>query len=191
MNDSYIKDTLTDPLSGVRLVRPAAEYGAQVMAFKADLEAARDEDFFAGCAGLENVGSFSEWADFEHRLKAKYREGYTPSEVFLAIRETDDRLVGIIDYRHPLTKFLLNFAGNIGYTVRPDERGKGYGTAMLRLMLTVCRAFGESRVLVVCDRENEASRRTIAACGGVMENEAEDTAGVCYSGIIQRYWINL
>ena len=175
----------------LRLVRPTSKYAEQVMAFREELLAAKDCDPFAGCSGLEDVCSFDEWADFQGRLKAKYAEGYVPSEVFLAIRQKDDKLIGIIDYRHPLSEFLLKFAGNIGYTVRPCERGKGYAYEMLHLLLPICKEYGESRILVVCDRKNEASRRTILRNGGVMENEAPDTAGVCYSGIIQRYWIEL
>lgn len=169
------------------LVRPCEAYAEQVMAYRDEM--LKNGEPFDGCAGLEEVDTFSEWIDFERRLRKKYAADYVPSEVFLAVRICDDRLVGIIDYRHPLSAFLLRFGGNIGYSVRPSMRRRGYATEMLRLLLAVCREMGETRVLVTCDRGNRASRRTIERNGGVLENEVEDEAGLGASGVIQRFWI--
>lgn len=171
------------------LVRPTDLYEEQVMSYREEM--LKNEDSFDGCAGLENVQSFSEWIDFEGRLKEQYKDGYVPSEVFLAVRQTDYVVVGILDFRHPLSDFLFQFGGNIGYSVRPSERRKGYATEMLGLILPVCREFGEKRVLLTCDKDNEASRKIIISNQGVLENEVEDTAGLGQCGVIQRYWITL
>ena len=171
------------------LVRPSKLYAEQVMSYKEEMLQCGDS--FDGCAGLEDVQSFDEWIEFERRLREKYKSGYVPSEVFLAVRRKDDFVVGMIDFRHPLSDFLKNFGGNIGYSVRPSERRKGYASEMLGLVLPFCRAFGESKVLVTCDKGNVASQRTIIKNGGVMENEIVDTVGLSKSGIIQRFWISI
>ena len=145
----------------LKLVRPSCDYAEQVMQYKEDMLA--NNDSVDGCAGLEEVNSFTEWIDFENRLKRKYGEGYVPSEVFLGVRIEDDKVVGIIDYRHPLTPFLLKYGGNIGYSILPSERQKGYASEMLKLLLAICREFGEKKVLLTCDKTNEASRKTITA----------------------------
>lgn len=171
------------------LVKPSIEYETQVMNYKKIFE--ENNQSFDGCAGLEDVSSYTEWLDFDNRLKNKFGDSYVPSTVYLGIRETDNKLVGIIDYRHELSDFLYNYGGNIGYSVIIEERRKGYAKEMLRLLLEKCKENDIPKVLLTCDKENIASSKTILYNDGVLENEIKDDVGLTKSGTIQRYWITL
>ena len=90
--------------------------------------------------------------------------------------------VGNLAIRHELTPYLLELGGHVGYSVRPSRRREGHARRALALALPVCKELGIDRVLVTCDLDNEASRRTIEANGGVQEDVREGK---------RRYWINL
>ena len=91
-----------------------------------------DENQFAGCMGLRNCSAAKEWIDICNlRKKAETCEragAEVPSTTYFAVRESDNRLVGVIDLRHHIDHPILGtWGGHCGYTVRPSERGKGYG----------------------------------------------------------------
>lgn len=88
--------------------------------------------------------------------------------------------LGRLSIRHSLTPWLLEFGGHIGYGVRPSARRRGHATAMLAAALPMAHRLGIHRALITCDDTNIASRKVIAACGGVLEDRRGEKL---------RYWV--
>ena len=110
-----------------------------------------------------------------------------PDSTFFCLDTDQNRFVGAVNIRHQLNDALLRSGGHIGDGVRPSQRRKGIATQMIALALDECRKLGIPRVLMVCDKSNIGSAKSIQRNGGVLENELvlEDGA------VIQRYWIQL
>jgi predicted acetyltransferase len=107
------------------------------------------------------------------------------TELWLVEGET---FIGRVSLRHTLTAGLLQRGGHIGYYVRPSERHRGYGKAILTLVLQEARQMGIKKVLITCDETNIASKKIIEANGGVLENVAVLRKG---NPATLRYWIPL
>jgi predicted acetyltransferase len=66
--------------------------------------------------------------------------------------------------------------------VRPSRRREGHATRALAFALREARRLDLDRVLITCDDDNEASRRTIEHNGGVYEDTRKGKL---------RYWVDL
>ena len=98
------------------------------------------------------------------------------------------RLIGAVSLRHYLTVEGFRTWGHIGYGIRPEERGKGYGIQALRLALEQAREKKIDKVLIGVHEGNIPSWKTVEHCGGVLENTVRVEND---EEPIRRYWINL
>lgn len=78
----------------------------------------------------------------------------------------DDYPIGEIAIRTTLNEHWINRGSQIYYKIRLSERGKGYGTIMLKLALIECRELGFETVSINCNNHNLASQKVIAKNGG-------------------------
>lgn len=170
------------------LIRPTAEYAEQIMEYRKEFLDA--DDSMDGCGPLRGARNAEEYL----RLCREYEDPLTvpkhlvPATQFLFIRKSDDRLVGMISVRHKFNDYLAKFGGHIGYSVRPDERRKGYATEMLRMTLPKCRELGLDKVMITCIEDNIGSEKTILANGGVYYSTEYEPIR-CEN--IKRFWILL
>lgn len=129
-----------------------------------------------GSGGLDRfTDDYEAWLE---KLQQDYvripSEEKVPSRTYFLVRETDRRIVGMINIRLCLNERLKHYGGNIGYSIRPTERGKGYNNVNLYLGLKVCDEHGISTVFMDADLDNPASWKTMEAFGGERIREYQD-----------------
>ena len=152
------------------LVKPDLSYADEIIKYKE--ESLAESPIINGSAGLDRFSSIEIW--FEELKKRSCEDtvpkGLVPSSTYLAVREKDNYIVGMIDIRHYLNEFLKQFGGNIGYSVRKSERNKGYAKQMLKLALEKCKDLKMKKVLITCDEDNIASEKVILSANAKFED---------------------
>ena len=91
----------------MRLIRPSIKYKQQVLEYKNEF--IENGDNLAGTSYLQNYDDYEKWMEFvldNEKESTKHTE--VAASVFLAIREEDNKLLGIINIRHTLNKYLYN-----------------------------------------------------------------------------------
>jgi predicted acetyltransferase len=171
----------------IRLISPSVEYEGVFLEFMREFvedgnrryvimyPAARD-DFARYIKRLERAAR-------SNRLQPRF----VPETTFWLQRD-DGYMLGSCRLRHKLNRALKHEGGHIGYDIRPSERGRGYGTLQLRLLLGKAKGLGMRRVLVTCDTDNYASARVIEKNHGELENQV---LSHITGKQVNRYWIEL
>ncbi|UCF09653.1 MAG: GNAT family N-acetyltransferase [Candidatus Bipolaricaulota bacterium] len=116
----------------------------------------------------------------------RLQPGWVPGSTWFL--EAGGRLLAVANLRHRLTESLERYGGHVGYSVRPSERGKGYGTLLLDAVKEKARELGLRRLLVTCAPDNPASQRVIEKCGGVFQDESYFVPA---NRRVRRFWIEL
>ena len=152
------------------LVKPDLSYADEIIKYKE--ESLAESPIINGSAGLDRLSSIEIWLE---ELKKRSCEdtvpkGLVPSSTYLAVREKDNYIVGMIDIRHYLNEYLTQVGGNIGYGVRKTERNKGYAKQMLKLALEKCKELKIKKVLITCDEDNIASEKVILSANAKLED---------------------
>lgn len=173
----------------IKLLKPTMDYAEDIMKFRKEIFEAKDADDFAGCGNLESCETAQQWIDTITLMENPETcpEGRVSSNIFIAVRVSDNKIVGVIDLRHHLgNPVLSSWGGHFGYIVRPGERKKGYAKEMVRQNLEKCIELGLHKVMITCNRNNIASERTILANGGVFEKEV-----LVEGEYIKRFWVTI
>lgn len=170
------------------LVEPSEEYAEQITEYKqAFLDADSSMD---GCGPLrrceDSLTYISECR--KYTSQETLPDGWVLTTQFFYIRKADNRLVGMIQVRHYFNDWLSKFGGHIGYSIKPDERRKGYATSMLKAILPYCKEIGLDKILISCIDGNLGSEKTILNNGGIYETTVYEQDR---KRNLKRFWITL
>lgn len=159
------------------LIEPNIRYADQIVEYRDEMLAAGSS--FDGCLSLKRMPDPKEWVDYCYEWGNPLRElgeDGIRGTLLMCVRKSDDKLIGMMQIRVIPSTHPMAFAGHIGYSVRPSERQKGYAKWMLKKGLTYLkygRGVDVAEISVL--PENEASKRTILANGGVLKDSVIDT----------------
>ncbi len=170
------------------LVKPSLEYEKQAIQYIQEFREYNSE--INGSGGLDRyLDNYKGWLD---KLEEDYiripNEEKVPAETYFLVRKIDNKIIGMINIRLELNKKLRELGGNIGYSIRPTERRKGYNKINLYLGLLCCQRHGIKEVLLDCDKDNLGSSKTMVALGGVLVNERYNDN---YNCIVEDYIIDV
>jgi predicted acetyltransferase len=164
----------------MRLVTPSAQWRSAFLEMVREFETAGEQRF---ALALRDFDAYLRKVEAGRRSE-NLPAGWVPGTEFWL--EHDGEIVACARLRFELTLDLENEGGHVGYDVRPSMRRRGYGTALLQLVLVEARALGIERVRITCDHDNVGSIKVIERNGGVLAGcgVSKETGKT-----IRQYWI--
>ena len=106
---------------------------------------------------------------YEHKQTCP--KNISPGYTYFLLKKTSKKIIGIINIRTACkNKYVYLHGGNIGYSIRPTERKKGYGKKILKLGLDKCKKIGMNSVTIIASEDNYASRKIIEFNNGQLIN---------------------
>lgn len=173
----------------LELIWPTMDYKQQAIEYI--------NEFYEYGSEINGVGGLNRFLDNYENWLTKLEEDKNiipneervPAKTFFLVRQTDNKIVGMVNIRLALNEKLKKHSGNIGYSIRPSERRKGYNKINLYLALKECQRHGIKEVFMDCDKTNLGSAKTMQALGGILIKEYFDEENShC---IVQDYVINV
>lgn len=128
-----------------------------------------------GCGGLNRyLNDYEGWLKKLENDISNPDPGRVHSLSYYLVRESDNKIVGMVNIRLELNERLLRCGGNIGYGIRPSERRKGYNKINLYLALEICQNYGLEEILLDCNANNIGSKKSMEALGGILVSDYID-----------------
>lgn len=133
-----------------------------------------DENGYINSVNGKSFDEYKLWliSDDEKSKSIGLESWMVPSNTYWLY--VDDYPVGVAKLRHYLTDQLREEGGNVGYAVRPGERGKGYGTILLKMVLEEAKKLHIDKVLITVRNYNTASIQVALNNHGYIEKVSDE-----------------
>ena len=152
---------------------------------------ANDEYQFEGLGNFKKIYD-SSYEEFYDGLEVnKHINQINPewaNQTSYVLIDENGHIYGAANIRHELKGKLREIGGHVGYGIRPSERGKGYATLQLKLLLEKMDKMGIDNALITCREHNIGSIKTMNKFIGT----ADSLIPSRYEGIMEyRYWVDV
>lgn len=129
---------------------------------------------------------YREWLQKEDDISKGINmpEGWIPATTYFLY--INDVPVGYGRVRHSSSEYLENSigAGNLGYGISKEYRGKGYGNILFTELLKKCKDFGYTEIKLFPLKSNEATVKIMLRNGGKIVGNFKDEKHIILIPII-------
>lgn len=99
-------------------------------------------------------------------LPVNVEKQFLPRYLFNIVVNDLSSTVGWLVLRGGLTDRSIQYGGHIGFSVEEKFQGNGYASRSVSLIKKFTKSIGLPQILLTCDEDNIASRKTIENAGG-------------------------
>ena len=142
----------------IRLEKASIKYLNQIENYRKEM--LKSNSSFDGCSNLDKYDNINEWISYCYKMEniETKQLGLVNADQLLLLN-SDEEVIGMVNVRRKLNESLMLIGGNIGYSICPKYRNKGYGKRMLFLVLEYCKSIGITKVRLSCYADNIASKK--------------------------------
>lgn len=145
----------------MKLIKGSYEYREQIIDMLREWKEYNDTHDVNRSPGIIFKNNYDDFDYYLNNLETREpKDSMVPDSTFFCLDEERNILVGAVNIRHYLNEHLLLHGGHIGDGIK--------------------------KVLMVCDKDNIGSAKSIIKNGGILENEQTENGKT-----EQRYWIDL
>lgn len=104
----------------------------------------------------------------EKKLPANDKKGYVPTYKYVITKHGQLNPIGNIDIRIGDNENTF-YGGHIGYQVYAPFRGNSFATKACKIIKQVAASHGMKRLIITCNPDNHASRKTCEKAGYMLK----------------------